>query len=48
MSVLLNKMSFDKGIGESIIIIVINAAVFIMLFFIAFRKKRAGINEDRN
>jgi len=39
ISVLLNKMSFDKGTGESIIIIMINAAVFIVLFFIAFRRK---------
>ena len=39
ISVLLNKMSFGQGIGESIIIIMINAAVFIMLFFMAFRRR---------
>ncbi len=39
ISVLHNKMSFGQGYGESIIIIMINAAVFIALFFMAFRRK---------
>lgn len=39
ISVLLNKMSFGQGNGESIIIIMINAAVFIALFFMAFRRR---------
>ena len=39
ISVLHNKMSFGQGYGESIIIIMINAAVFIALFFMAFRRR---------
>lgn len=39
LSVFLGSMTLDRGMGEGIVIVLINAAVFIALFFITFKRK---------
>lgn len=39
LRIFLDNMTFGRGLGEGVVIVMINAAVFIVLFFTAFKQK---------